>query len=58
MNLFDYSDEQQVRMSANIPVGRVGHMDERSAMTVYLAAKESDFVTGQVLRIDGGLLNA
>lgn len=58
VNLFDYDEATQARMAATLPVGRVGHVDELSAMTVYLAAPESDFVTGQVFRLDGGLINA
>jgi NAD(P)-dependent dehydrogenase (short-subunit alcohol dehydrogenase family) len=37
-----------------LPVGRTGTVDELAAMTVYLASEESDFVAGQVLRLNGG----
>ena len=57
VDLFGYSEEQKANIGRQVPVGRAGTVDELAAMTVYLAAPESDFVTGQVLRLDGGLIN-
>jgi 3-oxoacyl-[acyl-carrier protein] reductase len=58
VDLFGYSEEQKANMAKQLPVGRTGTVDELAAMTVYLASEESDFVTGQVFRLDGGLINA
>ncbi len=58
VNLFDYDDAAKARIASSLPVGRVGTVEELAAMTIYLASGESDFVTGQVLRLDGGLINA
>ena len=37
------------------PLGRLGHVDDVTAMIVYLASDESRFVTGAELAVDGGL---
>jgi NAD(P)-dependent dehydrogenase (short-subunit alcohol dehydrogenase family) len=58
VDLFGYDEAAKARIAAQLPVGRAGHVDELAAMTVYLASAESDFVTGQVFRLDGGLINA
>ena len=36
-------------------MGRLGRADEIAALAVYLASNESDFVTGVVHSIDGGM---
>ena len=38
----------------NIPVGRAGDGADVSALAVYLASPESDYVTGQTIDINGG----
>jgi NAD(P)-dependent dehydrogenase (short-subunit alcohol dehydrogenase family) len=42
------------KMDWLIPVGRPGRADEVAAAVVYLASDAAAYVTGQVLRIDGG----
>ena len=39
------------------PMGRIGQPEEVSALAVYLASDESQFVTGQAIAIDGGWSN-
>ena len=53
-----YGDEYPQRLSraaANIPLGRVASPEDVAAAIVSLAAG-SDFVTGQILAVDGGLM--
>ncbi len=42
------------RMGQSIPWGRVGMPNDISALAVFLASAESDFITGQVFADDGG----
>lgn len=43
---------------ARIPMGRYGHTAEVSSLISWLASKEGGYMTGQNLRIDGGLTRA
>jgi gluconate 5-dehydrogenase len=40
---------------ARIPLGRVGETEDVAGLALYLAAPVSDFVSGQIIYIDGGL---
>jgi len=42
------------KMDWLIPVGRPGRADEVAAAVLYLASEAAAYITGQVLRIDGG----
>lgn len=43
---------------ARIPMGRYGHADEVSSLISWLASDQGGYMTGQNLRIDGGLTRA
>ena len=43
---------------ARIPMGRYGHACEVSGLISYLASEDATYVTGQNIRIDGGLTRA
>ena len=43
------------RMKARIPLGRWAMPEELVGATIFFASKASDFITGQILYIDGGV---
>jgi 3-oxoacyl-[acyl-carrier protein] reductase len=48
-------DIKQAR-GANIPMGRVGEVEEMAGPAVFLASDEARYITGHLLYVDGGLL--
>jgi 3-oxoacyl-[acyl-carrier protein] reductase len=50
------TEAQKERISATIPIGRMGTPGEIAAAVVYLASDEAAYVTGQTLHINGGML--
>jgi 3-oxoacyl-[acyl-carrier protein] reductase len=49
------TEDQQAKINASIPAGRMGTSDEIAAGVVYLASDESAYITGQTLHINGGM---
>ena len=43
------------KMTADIPLSRLGNPEDIVGPTVLLASDESDFMTGQIIYVDGGL---
>jgi NAD(P)-dependent dehydrogenase (short-subunit alcohol dehydrogenase family) len=48
--------EQRLRYRQAVPLGRIGQPEDLVGAVVFLASPASDFVTGAVLRVDGGAL--
>jgi 3-oxoacyl-[acyl-carrier protein] reductase len=53
------SVEHVQHMSLNeIPVGRYGRAEEFGAVVAFLASRQASYITGSMLRVDGGLIKA
>ncbi len=52
--------EQQAEMArasvARIPLGRMGVPDDIAKVAVFLASSASDYMTGEIVVVDGGML--
>jgi len=50
------TEEQQKGILDKVPMGRLGNPKEIAHAAVFLASHMSDYVTGQVLTVDGGMI--
>jgi NAD(P)-dependent dehydrogenase (short-subunit alcohol dehydrogenase family) len=48
------SEDWRIRKVAEIPLGRLGRVEEVAALAAFLASDESTYITGAVIPIDGG----
>ncbi|MGV8899208.1 MAG: SDR family oxidoreductase [Burkholderiaceae bacterium] len=51
-------DDVEAESTASIPLGRYGRPDEYGAVVAFLASVHSSYVTGSVIRIDGGMIQS
>lgn len=49
-------DEVRTASKATIPMGRYGRVEEFAAVAAFLASTQASYVTGSMLRCDGGLI--
>ncbi|MEA2013524.1 MAG: 3-oxoacyl-[acyl-carrier-protein] reductase [Verrucomicrobiota bacterium] len=50
------TDEAKAMFLDNIPLKRAGSVDDVSSVIAFLASDDSDYITGQTINIDGGLV--
>ena len=48
-------DAMRGQMESKTPLGRIGEAEDIAAAAVYLASRASQFVTGKLLEVDGGI---
>lgn len=46
------------RLSASVPLGRLGDPEEVAALAVFLCSKQAGYITGQSICVDGGLVRS
>lgn len=49
-----FSEEEVAEFGGDTPMGRPGQPEEVAPAYVYLAARDSSYVTGQVIHVNGG----
>src|SRR5207248_2570248 len=49
------SERAQIDWAAQIPLGRLGTVDDIAAAVCYLASDEASYITGHVLAVNGGM---
>jgi len=49
-----YTHQAPARVTAEIPLGRYGHVDEIAGACLFLASAAGGFVSGQVVHVNGG----
>ncbi|HEX9652253.1 MAG TPA: 3-oxoacyl-[acyl-carrier-protein] reductase [bacterium] len=50
------ADDVQQKLSSAIPLGRLGTGEDVAALVAFLASADADYITGQVLHVDGGMV--
>lgn len=51
-------DEVSIESLKNIPIGRIGQPSEYGDTAAFLASQQSAYITGTVVRVDGGLISS
>jgi len=51
----DMTDKARQAMTEQIPLGRLGEVDDIASAVIFLASDQSSYITGQVLGINGGM---
>lgn len=49
-------EAQRVKLMEQIPLGRIGRAEEVADAVAFLAGPEATYITGQVIRVNGGML--
>jgi 3-oxoacyl-[acyl-carrier protein] reductase len=56
MTAAELPEAQRAKLIGEIPLGRIGGADDVAGCVAFLAGPEAAYITGQVLRVNGGML--
>jgi len=51
-------DDLKAKMLSNIPLGRLGNVRDIANICLFLASEDSNYITGQTIVVDGGMVMA
>ncbi len=54
----DFSEEQQKAVLSNVPMGRMGTVQDVAACVKFLVSEEAGYITGETIHVNGGLYMA
>jgi 3-oxoacyl-[acyl-carrier protein] reductase len=49
------TDEQKQKLSALIPLTRLGEPEDVARAALFLASDDSSYITGQIISVNGGM---
>jgi 3-oxoacyl-[acyl-carrier protein] reductase len=49
------NDDDKIEVSKNIPMKRFGTVEDVAKCIVFLASDNANYITGQIISVDGGL---
>lgn len=49
-----FSEEQLEKMPRHYPLGRLGRPDDAAAAVLFFASNQAEWITGQILSVNGG----
>ena len=52
----ELGDEVQESLNVKIPLGRIGQVEDIAYAVAFLASDEAEYITGQTLAVDGGIV--
>lgn len=50
-------EDQRILRGENVPLGRIGEAADMTGAALFLASDDASYITGDVIRIDGGMLS-
>jgi len=52
----NFTDERRQMVIQSIPLGRIGQPDDIAKAVFFLASGYSDYITGEIMDVDGGFM--